>query len=67
MNITHKDYHFTAIVERDEDGYHAFCPDLRGCHTQGDTYEQALANIKDAIKLYVDDMIECGEQVPRLI
>ncbi len=43
------DYKFTVVVEQDEDGlYVASVPLLQGCHTQGETYEEALANIKDA-------------------
>jgi len=52
-----KEYNYTIILEREEDGgYHAFCPALPGCHTQGDTYEEALENIKDAIKLYIGSL-----------
>jgi len=65
MDIIHKNYRFTAVIEHDEDGFHGFCPDLRGCHTQGDTYEETVANIKDVIKLFVEDMLECGEEIPQ--
>ena len=41
-----------VIVEKDEDGYFASCPFLQGCYTQGDTYEEILENIKDAISLH---------------
>ena len=44
-----KDYHFTIIIEKEEEGgFHAFCPSLPGCHTQGETFEEAMNNIKDA-------------------
>ena len=43
------------IVESDSDGYFVSCPALQGCYSQGDTYEQALDNIKDAIRLHVED------------
>ena len=46
---------FPIIIEKDENGYFATCPSLKGCSTQGDSYEDALNNIKDAIKLYVED------------
>ncbi len=52
---------FPIIIEKDEDGYYATCPNLEGCSTSGNTYEEALANIKDAIKLYTQDCIEDGE------
>lgn len=49
---------FPIIIEKDEDGYYVSCHSLEGCSTSGSTYEEALANIKDAIKLYVQDCIE---------
>jgi len=60
-----KNYRFSVVIERDEDGYYAFCPELQGCYTQGDTYEEALANIKDAIRLHVEDRLESGEEIPQ--
>ena len=56
-------YLFSAVIEKDKDGYYAFCPELQGCYTQGDTYEEVLENIKDAIKLYIEDMIQDGENI----
>lgn len=58
-------YKFSVVVEKDIDGYFAFCPELQGCYTQGDTYEDALENIKDAIRLHIEDRIESGEEVPQ--
>jgi len=58
-------YHFSVIIEKDRDGYFAFCPELQGCYTQGDTYEQTLENIKDAIHLHVEDRLESGEDIPQ--
>ena len=58
-------YHYTVILEREEEGgYHAFCPALRGCHTQGDTLDDALANIKEAIEVYLESLRKHGELVP---
>lgn len=51
------------IIEKDSDGYFAFCPELQGCYTQGDTYEETLENIKDAIQLHIEDRIADGEQI----
>lgn len=64
-----KSYIFSVVIEEDafEDGrkaYHAYCPALKGCHTWGHTYEEALANIREAVELYVDDLIETGEDIP---
>lgn len=56
---------YTVILEKEEDGgYHAFCPILKGCHSQGDTYEEALANIQDAIKLYLESLKAHNEEIP---
>jgi len=58
-------YRFSVVIERDGNGYYAYCPELQGCYTQGDTYEEALANIKDAIRLHVEDRVESGEEIPQ--
>ncbi|MBF0606548.1 MAG: type II toxin-antitoxin system HicB family antitoxin [Candidatus Magnetobacterium sp. LHC-1] len=44
---------FPVIINKTEYGYDAHCPLLRGCHSQGDTLEEAQENIKDAIKTYL--------------
>lgn len=58
-------YKFSVVVEKDIDGYFAFCPELQGCYTQGDTYEEVLENIKDAIRLHIEDRIQGGEEIPQ--
>jgi predicted RNase H-like HicB family nuclease len=52
------------IVESDSDGYFVSCPALQGCYSQGDTYEEAVKNIKDAIRLHLQDRIASGEDIP---
>ncbi len=53
------------MLDREEDGgYHAFCPALPGCHTQGDTYDEAIENIRDAIKIYLESLKAHGEKSP---
>ena len=59
------DYKFTVVVERDEDGFYvASVPLLQGCYTQGETYEEALENIKDAIRLHIEARRDLGEPIP---
>ncbi len=58
-------YKFSVVIERDTDGYYAFCPELQGCYTQGGTYEEVLENIKDAIRLHIEDRLETGEEIPQ--
>jgi len=56
-------YRFTVVVEKDADGYFALCPDLQGCYTQGETYEDVVNNIRDSIRLHVKDRLEAGEEI----
>ncbi len=48
----------TVIIEKDKDGYFAYCPELKGCMSQGDTCDEAMANIKEAIELYLETLSE---------
>ncbi len=49
-------YKVSTVIERDENGYYAYCPELEGCQTQGDSYEEVLSNIKEAIELYIETL-----------
>ena len=53
-----------VVIEKDRDGYFAYCPALQGCYTQGDTYEQAVANVKDAIRLHLEDRKAAHQPLP---
>ena len=56
---------YRIIVEQDEDGmYVTECPALPGCISQGKTREEALENIKDAIKGYLESLREHDEPIP---
>lgn len=66
-----KSYVFKVVVEEDtfddgRPGYAAYCPALDefGAYTWGDTREQALERIQEAVKLIVDEMIEEGRPIP---
>ena len=58
-------YRFAAILEKDSDGFFASCPELQGCYSQGDTYEKALTNLMDAVRLHVEDRLAVGEKIPQ--
>lgn len=45
-----------AIIERDENGYYAHCPEMPGCQTEGATFEEALSNLKEAAELYLETL-----------
>jgi predicted RNase H-like HicB family nuclease len=49
-------YKVSIIIEKDEDGYYAYCPDLPGCQTQGDSLEEVTANIKEAVEVYLESL-----------
>ena len=56
---------FRVIIEVDEDGMFVVqCPSLPGCISQGRTKEEALENIKDAIKGYPESLKKHGESIP---
>lgn len=48
----------TFKLEKDGDQWHAFCTELSGCHTFGNTKQEALSYLKDAVLLYLEDEIE---------
>lgn len=43
----------SVIIEKDADGYFAYCPQLKGCHTQGQTLDETMTNIQEAVELYL--------------
>lgn len=56
---------YTIIIEKgQESGYVAHVPALRGCVSQGETREEALANIREAIEAYIEALMEDGIPVP---
>lgn len=54
---------YTAVFEPEKKGYSVTIPALPGCISQGESFEEALANIKEAAELYLEDLNE-GE-IPR--
>jgi predicted RNase H-like HicB family nuclease len=56
---------YTVVLEQESDGgYVASVPALPGCVSQGDSRPEALANIREAIELYVQDCRDTGDPVP---
>ena len=47
----------------EEGGYAAYVPSLPGCISEGDTYEEALRNIKEAIKGWIDVSMKFGDEI----
>ncbi len=51
-------YKVSIVIEKDEYGYYAYSPELEGCQSQGDSLEEAMANIREAIELYLETLSE---------
>jgi len=52
------------IIEPDDEGFHAYCPALKGLHTCGDSEEEAIRNVRDAAIAYLQSSIEHGDPIP---
>jgi predicted RNase H-like HicB family nuclease len=48
----------SVVIEKDEHGFYAWCPELKGCYSQGRTLDEAIANIREAIELYLETLTE---------
>jgi predicted RNase H-like HicB family nuclease len=57
-------YVLPIIIEREPGGYSAWCPSLQGCIRQGHSYEEALKNLEEAIRVHIEDRLASGEPVP---
>jgi predicted RNase H-like HicB family nuclease len=62
-----KSFTFQIVVEADSEGYFVSCPTLQGCYSQGHSHEEAVASIKDAIRLHIEDRLASGEEVPEKV
>jgi predicted RNase H-like HicB family nuclease len=50
----------TVVIEQDGDGYVAYNPELQGSYAQGETWEEAMAMIRDAVRLHLEDRAAAG-------
>ena len=55
-------YQISVVIEKDEDGYYAYCPQLEGCQSQGNSLEAIKVNIQEAIELYLSTLSEVEKQ-----
>ena len=56
---------YLIVIEPTQTGFSAYSPDLSGCITVGDTVEQTRKFMQEAIELYIEELIENGENVPQ--
>jgi predicted RNase H-like HicB family nuclease len=57
-------YRFLIIIEKGQENYGAYSPDIPGCVAVGDTLEETEQNMREAIKLHLQGMIEDHEPIP---
>jgi predicted RNase H-like HicB family nuclease len=55
-------YKVNVEIEKDENGYYAFCPSLPGCQSQGESLEEVKTNIQEAVELYLETLSESEKQ-----
>ncbi len=55
---------YLVVIEKGEQGYGAHVPDLPGCIAAGETREQVLGLIREAIEFHIEGLREQGEKVP---
>ena len=54
---------YKVNLQNTEEGYHVWCPDLPGCASQGETREEAIENIQDAIAVYLEVKTELNKGI----
>lgn len=55
-------YKINIVIEEDNDGFYAYCPQLEGCQSQGDSLEEAKKNIHEAVELYIETLSDEEKQ-----
>ena len=59
------EHRYKVLLKKDEEGgYTAIVPSLPGCATYGDTFEEAIEMVKEAIDVYIESLVAHGEEVP---
>lgn len=54
----------TFVIEKDDDEFYAYCPNLKGLHTSGKTKDEALENAKCAVEAYIESLLAHEEPIP---
>lgn len=58
------EYRFLTIIEKGPETYGAYAPDIPGCGGVGDTPEEAIQSLKEALQLHLETTVAYGEAVP---
>jgi len=59
------DYRFSVLIGRNGNGWAAVCSEFKECQAHGESYEEALANIREAIQVRVEDSLGDNEDIPQ--
>lgn len=60
-----QEHRYTVVIEQDEDGgFVASCPALNHVASQGESVDEALANVREAMELYIETLRQHGDAVP---
>ena len=54
---------YPIFIEKTDDGYYAECPFIQGVYAQGDTEEEVRGNLKDVLKMTLEDIKSRGERI----
>lgn len=57
-------FEFVVHVEKDGDGYYAFCPGIKGLHVDGATEEEAIENATEGVRVRIESLLKDGEPLP---
>lgn len=59
------DYRFSVVVRRNGCGWVAACPEFEACEVHGESYDDALANMREMIAARIEDCLADDEEVPQ--
>jgi predicted RNase H-like HicB family nuclease len=59
------EYRFSVVIGRNGNGWVAVCPEFGDCEARGQNYEEALANIREAIQVRIEDCLGDSEEIPQ--
>jgi predicted RNase H-like HicB family nuclease len=59
------EYRFSVVIGRNGNGWVAVCPEFQDCEAHGQNYEDALANIREAIQVRIEDCLGDNEDIPQ--
>jgi len=59
------DFRFSVVIGRNGNGWVAVCPEFEDCEAHGESYEEALENIREAIQTRIEDSLADNEDIPQ--